>query len=188
MVRVNNAESRGEMGGGMLEAGDYHMMVEDVVAESSDYGTSLKVTASVLAGTNPAMVGRKHTEFFHLEGKAAKRLRVLVVACGVMTDEQWNAAEGELEFDEATLKGLQFCARVKMAPYRGNKEEHKGKSFPEVGFDIWSVFDSRAANVPKDAECLALLTHPTQPAAGATKPASEPKPAAAQPPQSKFGW
>lgn len=194
MVRVNNAESRGEAGGGMVEAGDYHWMIEDAVAETSDYGTSLKVVSSVLAGTNPAMVGRKHTEFFHLEGKAAKRLRCLLVACGVMTDEQWNAQDG-LEFDETLLKGRQFCGRAKMEPYRGSKEENKGKSFPQLGFDIWSVFDARAANVPKDRDCLALLAPPAAgPVAGqlqqqpAAKQPPQPQQQPASPPQSKFGW
>lgn len=191
MVRADTTESRAEGGGGMIEAGEYHWMIEDAVAETSDYGTSLKVVTSVLAGTVPAMVGRKHTEFFQLSGKAVDRLRRLLVATGMMTDEQWVAQIGQpLEFDETMLKGRQFCAKVSMKPYRGNKEEHKGKSFPETGFDIWGVFDPKSANIPKDRDCLALLASSASgPVAGQSQPsATVAKPAAATAKPQSFAW
>jgi len=186
MVKVNNTESRGEAGGGMVEAGQYHWMIEEAVVE----GQSLKVVTSVLAGTNNAMVGRKHTEFFKLSGKGAKRLRCILVGRGVMTDEQWNASEGELDFDEQLLRGLQFCARIKYEPYQGSKEENKGRDFPQMNFDIWGVFDPRAANVPKDADCIAMLKPPASVAGQpqSASPAAKPAATATEKPQSKFGW
>ena len=206
-MHVDTSESRAEAGQGMVEVGEYHWMIEEVEAQNNDFGTSLKVVASVQAGTTAQQVGRKQTEFFQCSGKAVDRLRRLLVATEMMTDQQWVERIGQpLEFDEKLLKGRQFCARIKLQPYQGSKEEHKGKSFPAMGFDIWSVFDDKAKHIPKDPDCMAMLIPPTntasnggakqqtsqqkqQPATSAPASSSaSPSPAATASTPSKFSW
>lgn len=200
MVGVDTSESKPDAGSGGVEAGEYHWMIEEVDVESNDNGQSLKVICSVLAGTTAGQVGHKQTEFFQLAGKAVDRLRRLLVATHMMTDEQWRARIGQpLEFDEALLKGRQFCARVKLEPYRGKKAEHQGKHFPAMNFDIWSVWDEKAKHIPKDQELLAMLgTPPAVAGAGqqrSTSSVSPVSPVAVQPTQpmqpmqaTKFEW
>lgn len=191
MVVADTSESKAEGGGGGVEPGEYHFMVEDVSAETNDVGTSLKVVASVLDGTIANQVGHKQTEFFQCSGKAVDRLRVLLVATNMMTDEQWVARIGQpLEFDERLLKGRQFCARIKLEKYQGKKAEHQGKSFPRMGFDIWSVWEEKAKHIPKDKECLAMLGAPP---AGAGQQKTSVAPAQTQQTQpaqqsSSFSW
>lgn len=198
MVVADTSESRPDAGAGMVEAGEYHWVIEEVNAETSDFGTSLKVVSSVLAGTTPGQTGKKQTEFFQCSGKAVDRLRRLLVATQIMTDEEWVARIGQpLEFDERLLKGRQFCARIKMDPYRGNKEEHKGKHFPAMNFDIWSIWDEKAKHIPKDPEMLSLLGSPPaaapQPMQVAPQPQSQQaqpqqQPPTSQPQPSQFSW
>ena len=175
VLSVDTSESRAEGGGGMVEAGEYHWIIDEITAEenndfdSGETRVSLKVVCQVVAGTKPECVGRKQTEFFQLSGKAVDRLRRLLVATNMMTDQQWVERIGQpLEFDERLLKSRQFCSRIKMDPYRGRKPEHQGKSFPAMGFDIWSVWDEKSKNIPKDPECLALLGPPPEGAAKQT--------------------
>ena len=109
-------------------------------------------------------------------------------------DEEWVARIGQpLEFDERLLKGRQFCAKIKNEKYRGQKEEHKGKEFPAMGFDIWSVWDQKAKHIPKDPECLALLQQPPQQQAAQTpapqQQAPQTQPTRQAPAQSsQFSW
>lgn len=204
MVAVDTSESKPEAGAGGVEAGEYHWMIEEVDVQHNDGRTSLKVVSSVLAGTTAGQVGRKQTEFFQLEGKAVDRLRRLLVSTGIMSDEQWVANIGRpLEFDEMLLKGRQFCSRIKLEPYRGSKPEHQGKNFPAMNFDIWSVWDKKAAHIPKDPECMALLGDPPAgagqgPQASGNGPQQAPQQAPQQSgqaaaqtaaePQNQFSW
>ena len=184
MVKVDTSESKAEGGGGSVEAGEYHWTIEEVSVETFDGVQSLKVVSTVEAGNPASQVGHKHTEFFNLSGKAVDRLRRLLVATQIMTDEQWVANIGKpLDFDEMLLKSRQYCARVKVEPYQGKKPEHQGKSFPRIGFDIWSIWDEKAKHIPKNAAVTPLMGRPAGEVA--TAPAAA-KPATA--PQSNFKW
>lgn len=183
MVQVDTSESKAEGGAGGVEAGEYHWVIDDVTVESFEGVQSLKIVSSVLAGHPDGQVGHKHTEFFNLGGKSVDRLRRLLVATNLMTEEEWVSKIGQsLQFDEEQLRGKQYCARVKLEPYKGKKEEHKGKSFPRIGFDIWNVADEKAKHIPKSHDMLALIPgHQARPAeVSSAKAASQP--------QSAFKW
>lgn len=206
MVRAATTETNPDGGTSSIDRDcDCHFFIDDVSVEQVEDGApSVTVQCSVVGCSDREMIGRKHGRYdsFGLGGKAATRFFLLCVKAGIMTQEFWaqaKAANQDIEIDENLLKGRQFCGGVRMEPYRGTDEKHKGKKFPRLGFRIGGVHDKEWSHVPKDPDLLPLAGPAPQqqpPAAGGTAgvtaPQSPPQPAApataqAQQPQA-FGW
>jgi hypothetical protein len=143
-----------------------HLMIDDAIAESNDRGTTVKVTFSVLAGTDHSQVGKRITEFFQCDGKAVDKFYNLAEAAGLITVEQRRAAAEQgvgMDVDETLLKGRQVCAEIKMElqmrtnPATGAREvdPEKPGPYPRIGFRTFALTSPRAKDIPKDARMLA---------------------------------
>lgn len=153
MVRVGKDDvgASNPDGGGLLAAGRYLFVVNDITTSED----SIQAELAVLAGkvNNPqdgGQVGKTHKEFFNLFGKAASRLLQFFCAVELLTKDQWRACkenQADVECDETLAVGRMFCGEIKMEPYQGSKEENKGKEFPRLGFNIWSVTDPKSADI-----------------------------------------
>lgn len=179
MVRMS-AEGTNPDGGRLLP-GKYHVAVKDAGVEPDG---RVKIELQVLAGTVPAMVTKTQTEYFALTPKAMNRAFKVAWALGYLTKDQWRqASESKAEVDlpiEAS-HGRQMIVAVTLRPYNGDDPKHKGKEFPNIGFDMWPVLDPDVADVPKSAEGLAMMGIVLQPAPGGGAPPMSQPPAA--PPQ-----
>lgn len=170
-----------------------HLMVDDATAETSTYGTSVKVVFSVLASTDVSQVGKRLTEFFQVDGASVDKLYNIAEAMGLITHEQRKqAAERSvgMEIDETRMKGRQLCAEIKMEPNMrknpatGNYEvdPEKPGPFPRIGFRSFSVFSPKAKDVPKDPQFMAMLQQSSAAGQGQVPPAAQPPQQQTQPP------
>lgn len=159
MVKCATSEANLDVGG-MIEAGRYHFAIDSQTLRNYDGRETIEVDLVVLSGTNQAMVNRKHKEFFSLDGKAVGRFFQLAMAAGLTTKDALKAAQdsgAEVEIDETLLPGRTFCGEVRLEEYRGRKAENQGKSFPQLGFRLWSPLSKEAADIPKDPTVMAML-------------------------------
>lgn len=145
-----------------------HLMIDDAVAETSTYGTSVKVKFSVLACTDSSQVGKSLTEFFQVDGGAVDKLYNIAEAVGLITHEQRKAAAERnvgMDIDETRMKGRQLCAEIKMEQNMrknvatGNYEvdPEKPGPFPRIGFRSFGVFSPKAKDIPKDQQFVRML-------------------------------
>lgn len=159
MVEVDCTEfgDEGELAGfSTCKPGTYHL----VVLEADDsFGKfdAITIECEVLAGTVPGQEGKKLTGFFN-NGKpsdkdggkfARKRQARIAMVLGLLTP----AALGQkVTVDFALAAGRQFVATVK------ERDGKEGKKFAEIeGLNFWSVTDPATADVPKDANALAMI-------------------------------
>lgn len=171
-----------------------HLMIDDAVAETNDRGTTVKVTFSVLAGTDHSQVGKRVTEFFQCDGAAVDKFYNLVEAAGLITTAQRRAAAEQgvgMDIDETLLKGRQIAAEIKMElqmrtnPATGAKEvdPEKPGPYPRIGFRTFALTSPRAKDIPKDAR---MLAHAGQAPAG--RPVSAPAAQQSSGPHPKMSW
>lgn len=201
MVKVVTSDVDMHKGGGPRIGNDKcHMMIEESMVVEGNYGTQVKVEMTALAPEN--LIGAKYTEFFGFTDKdgnhspgAVKRFLLFCVKAGLMTLEQADAqaATGEIDIDETELVGRSVCVDFKLKPYKGQKAEHQGKSFPEMGFGVFSPLDKETDGWPKDPTIMAMLggapTNGENAPTPSTPPAaqSQQAPPPAQPPAGKTG-
>jgi len=147
---------------------DAHLMIEDAVV-STQYGLAIKATFSVLGCTVPEHVGKSFSEFFSCEGKAVDKAYNLAEAAGLITAEQRKAAAQQdvgMEIDETLLKGKQLCGQIRMESKMRENPVTKKKEvdpenptpYPRLGFRTFSVHSTKAEDIPKDQQFLAMVT------------------------------
>lgn len=156
MVMVQGSGTSG--GGGIDRNCGCHFVVEEF-KQSQSGDVELKMT--VMRATEPSQEGRQLIEFFPLSlrenDKPAKLNRTFMaaIALGIYTDKQWEelrATGGGVDLPFEEVEGREFCADVTVEPYRGPKEENQGKSFPKIGFGIYSLDSPKGAHIPKDMD------------------------------------
>lgn len=155
MVKVATNETNPHGGG--LELGNYHFICDTVEVVTSGDSPQLLLSSTALEG--PAGQRNKpFKEYFSLAGKAAGRLLKLLVAMGLMTNEEWEHSieTGELDFDEQDMVGQQYCATVFLGEPK-TKGKNKDKRFPETGFTFISVAEGKEQGFPLDATSAALV-------------------------------
>lgn len=156
------------------------MFIEEATAELSTKSGNyyFKCKLRVLAGTVEGQIGKE----MQFQGFPGDKMFAIAAAVGLIdaitgtpytrkdldkmrTDKKAGHQVRDCDFDEKELVGRHFCAPV---------VHKKGEEWPEVGFDIWSVFDPEAADIPKDAELMSQLGVVEQPHANgsAGKPAA----------------
>jgi hypothetical protein len=174
MVRAEAGETNPN--GQYIGQGLCHLMILRAVEGGGDDAGKLLVDVNVLASTNPANTRITQTEKFAISGKGAGRLFMMLVATGIITKEQWEAAKEAnqgINFDEKLLHGRQFGAGFE-------PEEFNGKTYNKMGFRIYSLDDPAMEKCPKDQAAYAIwLKGRNQaggPSAGAA-PAPGPSPA-----------
>lgn len=187
MVKVATHDTNPDGGGGIDKNGEYHFTIESYEdgGFSSDDSPQFRIEFQCHAGTESGQAGKKFSDFFPYAGKRAGRFLQLACAVGLITKEQWKAAKegnADIEIDENDLIGRQLCMGVTMEPYKGKNEEkaqqYQGRLFPNVGFNIWGVFDDRSAKIPKDPTLMKMLKAP----ASTTQQPAKQQPAATQQP------
>jgi len=206
-VAVNEVNNFDSSNSNMPNDGDYHCLVEAVRENSEDEEKPLEVDFMVIAGTpakagEPLQQGFKFTEKFFKTDKAdgkggnAKRLTILAIALGLTTRqiaEDCKANNKPLVIDYTKGVGRSVCLRSKTELYAGKKEEHKGKSFANIGFNLFSPKDPAVDGWKKDQAHLARVPNwipyvkggaPTKPAPAAP---TAPVGAAAEAPADPWG-
>lgn len=151
MVKAQTSETNPDSMG-FLAPGRYLFTVNDITQPQDD---KLKVEFTVVAGfpTDPndgPQDKKTFSDYLNLYGKAASRLLQWACAVGLITKDEWRASregQGEIEFDEMQAIGRVFCGEIQNKPYAGQKEEHKGKSFPSLDFRIWAIDDEKAIDI-----------------------------------------
>ena len=178
---VNCEVSSGGGGSYVSQACDCHLMIEDVVAQIKEKGSTVVVTCRVLAATDANQVELTLTEYLQAYGGAVDKLYNCALATGVITAAQLAAAKEKgvgLSFNENLMKGKQFCAKVVMEPKQVLNtttgiydNDPSGKMYARFGFDSFALTDSRAAAIPKDPQ-FAGMVGGQAPAAAPQQPAA----------------
>lgn len=153
MVKISAADTN-PSGGKYATKGRFHFVVERCDVRYSNNGNEqLVYDWRVLAGSPRGNEGRTHREYFSLDGAAAGPLWMFLVAVGLKTVADWEAARNSgqgVEVDEQAAVGCQFCAELR-------DEEYQSKFRTKAGFRIWPVGAPEASDIPKDQESLNLL-------------------------------
>lgn len=148
-----------------------HLSIQDVTTQTNAYGTSVRCDMIVQGATDPAQVGKQVTEFFKCDGKAAGMFLNLAEAAGLVTAAERAAAKEAgvgMEIDETLLKAKSICATITMEP-KMRKNPVSGKNevdpedsrmFPRIGFDTYSVWSAKAADIPLNEGLAAEMPKP----------------------------
>lgn len=158
-----------------------HLIVESYEV-STQHGTAVKCKFQILAATDKGQVGKAHTEYFPVEGKAVDKFYNLAEAVGIITPEARKAAADAgqgLAIDETLLTGRQLAAEIQMEPnMRKNAttgqtevDPDKPGPFPRIGFRTFALGSPKAKDIPTDKQFIGMLgqqgqaTPPAPPAA-----------------------
>lgn len=175
MVKMGSQNVKSEddiQGGDRPLPGRYHAVVKDVsymakgadgkqfeVDESDSGAEKVVVNFEVLAGTVPGQAGKAITEYFAISEKALPRLQRLAICTGLLTPGE---VERDVLFSQAV--GRQLVIEVEDNQYtNASGKEVKGVRVAYMG--LWSIGNAAVADVPKDAEALALASKPAPPQA-----------------------
>jgi hypothetical protein len=169
MVKANTADTNPDGGGGGLQPGKYHFLINKVEVEErqkqdweksppedvfDEHGEPVmqptvvvtwEVLAGVLAksatGTIDDMVEKNHKEYFNLGGKATGRFFQLCAATDVYSKEQWKVdRESGVEVD---IDETELDGRQFFGEIQLEEQKtgkNKGQKFPRIGFRIWHPF------------------------------------------------
>jgi hypothetical protein len=133
---------------GAPPVGKYHVRVEDV-KRVSDASAYLKVRMLVLAGTNPAGVGRIFSERLYLTDTARKRLGSIAKRLHLLDDDSLGK---RVTVNWGSLIGQQLIVEVVPHEFEGKNGKVKGTTLAWLGF--WLLDDDRAKDVPRDQAAL----------------------------------
>lgn len=164
--------------------GIYHVVVNGA-DDSREKVTGVRVDLQVLAGTAKGQVGKKAQETFwdpspeHKDNGrfATKRIAKFAIAAGLITPEQLGKPGVAINWEQAV--GRQLV--VKLVGYE-RKDKETGKTYRGAnidGLEMYTVRHPSVAQVPKDAEALALVPEAAAPAASVAPTTAQ----SGQPPQ-----
>lgn len=149
MVMMDFTDTKHEddlRGSSRPKPGRYHVAVSDVDVKALESEQKFNVTFDVLNGTVPGQAGRQVREFFTLSEKALPRVKLFVVAAGLVKP----GTKGNVDFRDAV--GRQLVIEVDE-----RKNENDGKTYINCTFSgFWSLDHDDAKDVPKDADAIKL--------------------------------
>lgn len=170
-MKIATTETTQGEGGGLREAGTYHVVVNDVREGESRNGKAidgLTVTFEVFDGTVKGQGGKTHTESFFVptlqddEKKAGMKLRkltALAIAGNVMQPSQLGA---ELDIPFASMVGSQMVVKFDhQMEMDGDGKYTIPSKYLQVSYsDMYHVDDPDVSGVPKSADAIGLIPKP----------------------------
>lgn len=126
--------------------GKFHVQVDDWQEYSEKNGQAASVSLQCLASTLDNMEGKTHIELFWKTDKAKSRLLQLALACRLVTREELKRQKEST--GKATIPWENINGRQLMV-FTGARE-HEGKTYSDIGFDIYDVDDPKAKDCPKN--------------------------------------
>lgn len=176
-MKVTTTETTQGEGGGLRDAGTYHVVVNEVREGESQKGKpidGLTVSFEVFDGTTKGQAGKTHTESFFLptkkdEEKTAsmklRKLTAMAIAGNLMQPEQLGE---ELDIPFASMVGQQMVVKFDHQMEMDGEGKYTIPSkYIQVSYsDLFHVDDPAVKSVPKNADALSLIDkahrHPEQ--------------------------
>lgn len=166
-MKISTTETVNGEGGGLDEAGTYHVVVTNVIEGESKKGKpidGITVTFEVMDGTAKGKTGKTHTESFFLPTSQDKKpemklrkLTALAIAGNVLRPEDLGT-EADIPFN--SMVGMQMVVKFDhQMEMDGDGKYTIPSQYLQVAYsDLFHVDDPAVKSVPKNNDALSLIT------------------------------